>query len=89
MCFIARQSQHNLTIQTTNQISKPTRVADTKPGKSRADKLRIGTGAPLPPLFGGDFRMEVMGGAYKRDKLGAWLRFYLNRPKRDYSKTGN
>ena len=29
------------------------------------------------------------GGAYKRDKLGAWLRFYLTRPKRDYSKTGN
>lgn len=29
------------------------------------------------------------GGAYKRDKLGAWLRFYLTRPKRDCSKTGN
>ena len=88
MCFIARQSQHTLTIQTTNQISKPTRVADTKRGKSRADKLRIGTGAPLPPPFVGDFHMEVMG-VLIRDKLGAWLRFYLTRPKRDYSKTGN
>ena len=48
-------------IQTTNQISKPTRVADTKRRKSHVDKLRIGTEAPLPPPFGGDFRMEVMG----------------------------
>ena len=61
VCFIARQSQHTLTIQTTNQISTPTRVADTKRRKSRVDKLRIGTGAPLPPPFGGGFRMEVMG----------------------------
>ena len=61
VCFIARQSQHTQTIQTTNQISTPTRVADTKRRKSRVDKLRIGTGAPLPPPFGGDFRMEVMG----------------------------
>ena len=39
VCFIARQSQHTLTIQITNQFSKPTPVADTKRGKSRVDKL--------------------------------------------------